>query len=142
MTDDAVVTNADKTPQCIVCATGQYPKWSIGKKLCETHDICVTCGVKRKELKETPWADRRGAFQCQPCEKAERKARIKTRKAAGFEHDYTDEVVCPHCGYEHGDSWEMCEGERECPECEKSFEMEREVSVSYTTSKIKDKPHE
>jgi DNA-directed RNA polymerase subunit RPC12/RpoP len=50
--------------------------------------------------------------------------------------DYTGEVVCPWCGYEHGDSWEMTEGETECGECGRKFEMTRDVSVSYCTSRI------
>jgi len=134
--------NNETAPKCVVCSTGKYPDFGFGKNLCEIHNVCVTCGIKRAQLKETPWAIRTGAFQCQPCEKAERKVRIKARKAEGFDYEYTDEVVCPHCGYEYGDSWEMRDGEHECPECEKSFDLVREVSVSYTTSKIEDKPHD
>lgn len=35
---------------------------------------------------------------------------------------YTDEVVCPHCGYEYSDSWEFSDyEEEECCECGESF---------------------
>jgi len=42
---------------------------------------------------------------------------------------YTDEIVCPHCGYEFSDSWEnfqyndeYIEG-IECEKCEKEFNI-------------------
>ena len=49
--------------------------------------------------------------------------------------DYTDEVTCPHCGYKCSDSWEMSVGVHECGDCGREFEMERDVSVSYSTTK-------
>ncbi len=124
---------------CSVCSTGSYSLFSLGHKLCETHDVCITCGIKRAGLGYAPWGVRFGAFQCRPCEKAQRKSEIKKRVSAGFDHEYTDEVVCPHCGYVHGDSWEMRDGETDCPDCEKSFTMERNVSVTYSTEKLKAK---
>ncbi len=37
-------------------------------------------------------------------------------------HEYTDEIICPHCGEEMMDSWEYSEdGEDECWECGKKF---------------------
>ena len=54
-----------------------------------------------------------------------------------IDHDYTDEVVCPHCGYEFGDSWELGDGgELECDECGKEFEFYRHVEVTYCTYQI------
>lgn len=50
-------------------------------------------------------------------------------------HKYTAEVVCPWCGYVHGDSWEMGEGKQECHFCNQKFEMERDVTVHYNTSR-------
>ena len=59
---------------------------------------------------------------------------------------YTDEVVCPHCGLEHGDSWELGlrsgdNGEQKhtgymrCQndDCGKEFTWEREIEAHYTT---------
>ena len=52
--------------------------------------------------------------------------------------------VCPHCGYEHDDSWEWnfgpglegtAEG-RSCYRCDGEFDCERVVDVSYTTKAI------
>ena len=53
----------------------------------------------------------------------------------------TDEVVCPHCGYVDGDSWEWFrdgpeEREIECPQCGKVFLAEAEYEVSYTSREI------
>ena len=55
-----------------------------------------------------------------------------------IEHKYTDEIVCPFCGYEHGDSWERRddEGIIECDGCKKPFLFSRDVSVSYSTEQI------
>ena len=54
-----------------------------------------------------------------------------------IDHDYTNEVVCPHCGYEHHDSWEFPDGgEYDCANCGEPFLVERIVDVTYCTSKL------
>lgn len=121
---------------CVVCETGNYKDYNFGNGLCEQHNVCILCGIKRKELGCPPWGVRYGAFQCQPCEKIERAARVSSRIKEGFSHDCEDEVICPNCGYEYGDSWEMREGKHDCPECEKSFELEAETSRTYSTKKL------
>lgn len=57
--------------------------------------------------------------------------------AEKIECEYTNEIVCPWCGYEYSDSWEFHEDreDMECPECEKMFNMNRTVTVSYTTER-------
>jgi DNA-directed RNA polymerase subunit RPC12/RpoP len=62
-----------------------------------------------------------------------------TRKQPEWhEHNVTHEIVCPHCGYEHGDSWEQSSdsGEFECNECEVTFFFERHTDVTYNTSPL------
>lgn len=55
-----------------------------------------------------------------------------------IDHEYTDEIVCPWCGYEYSDSWECSEyGEEECPDCYNPFSYNRDVSVSYSTTREK-----
>lgn len=60
-----------------------------------------------------------------------------------IDHDYTDEIVCPYCGYEFGDSWE-CGGNEEdiglldCRDCNKEFDATRNIRVSYSTQKTDD----
>ena len=48
-----------------------------------------------------------------------------------------DEITCPWCGYEFGDSWEYDDGDdaAECPECGKLFEYTREIEVTYTSKR-------
>ena len=50
---------------------------------------------------------------------------------------YTSNIICPHCGYEDQDSWEMTKdsGEVNCSRCDKEFFVERDVTVTYSTSK-------
>ena len=53
----------------------------------------------------------------------------------------TANAVCPHCGYEDHDSWEIgCadDGDYEatCNSCGEDFSMSRTISVSYTTTKL------
>ena len=59
-----------------------------------------------------------------------------------IDHEYTDEIVCPYCGLEHGDSWEVSPdnndiGLIECEddECGKSFYATRNIEVTYSTQK-------
>lgn len=49
----------------------------------------------------------------------------------------TNEIVCPHCGYEHRDSWELerDDGDTECHSCEKPFQYSRLTSVTYSSNK-------
>ena len=53
-----------------------------------------------------------------------------------IEHEGTNEIVCPWCGYEALDSWEMSDsGDTTCAECKKGFMYAREVAVTYITAK-------
>jgi DNA-directed RNA polymerase subunit RPC12/RpoP len=55
-----------------------------------------------------------------------------------IDHNFTKEVVCPHCGWKLRDSWELDDsGYLECEECEKEFFFERDITVRYCTGKIK-----
>jgi transcription elongation factor Elf1 len=54
--------------------------------------------------------------------------------------DYTDNIICPYCGWEDVDSWENEPGEEDiglmsCGRCEKEFYAERYISTSYSTKK-------
>ena len=50
------------------------------------------------------------------------------------------EITCPHCGYEHGDSWEIREEDGidtcENRECKKKFKWQRVVDVTYDTQAL------
>lgn len=51
--------------------------------------------------------------------------------------EYTDEIVCPHCGHEFRDSFEYPEyvEEIECYQCEGKFSMNRNITITYCTEK-------
>ena len=58
-----------------------------------------------------------------------------------MKHRDEGNIKCPHCNYEDKDSWEFegNEGEESrvnCKSCEKEFYVERNVTVTYSTSKI------
>ena len=55
----------------------------------------------------------------------------------------TYQITCPYCGYKNLDSWEehMDDGDVEtqiCGRCDKDFECSCDVSVTYSTDKIKE----
>lgn len=57
---------------------------------------------------------------------------------ADIDHEYTDEVVCPHCGYKHQDSYEFFIHNDECSDtnchsCNKPFTAIRHVNIYYST---------
>ncbi len=58
-----------------------------------------------------------------------------------IEHEMTDEVVCPHCGHVHEDSWErkLSDGEQESEQCDKcgmKFIIVASVTIHYTTAPL------
>jgi hypothetical protein len=54
-----------------------------------------------------------------------------------IDHEVTDEIVCPYCGYVFSDSWEHNSSElMECRECSKYFGLSVSHSTAYTTSKM------
>ena len=55
-------------------------------------------------------------------------------------HKYQPELVCPHCGHKHSDSWDLSadDGTYECESCEEEFTYERIVTIEYSTSKNSD----
>lgn len=50
----------------------------------------------------------------------------------------THDPVCPYCGTEQSDFWEVSgeDGEYECGECERTFMWSRYVEVTYSTKPI------
>ncbi|MFA5766509.1 MAG: hypothetical protein WC919_01120 [Candidatus Paceibacterota bacterium] len=62
---------------------------------------------------------------------------------AEIDHEFTREIVCPYCGYVHSESYDFGNGgeedsETECGRCDRKFNWSRMISVSYSTSKIKE----
>ena len=54
-----------------------------------------------------------------------------------IDHEFTDTVVCPYCGYKFSDCFEWSDdGREECEECYKEFTFDRNVTIDYSTSRI------
>ncbi len=49
---------------------------------------------------------------------------------------YADDIICPWCGHHHKEPTEYSEGEMGCEECEKPFEIFRNIEVKYPTYKV------
>lgn len=58
--------------------------------------------------------------------------RLKADKVLDeIDHRYTDQLICPYCGYEFTESWELGEdGEVDC-DCGKRFSFYSETRVNY-----------
>ena len=56
-------------------------------------------------------------------------------KPEDYECRNQSELVCPYCGYEHHDSWEIGDDQdsSECNECGKKFGFEQEVTRTFST---------
>ena len=55
-----------------------------------------------------------------------------------MEHINERNIKCPYCDWEDNDSWEFTEdsGTHTCGSCEKDFNVERDIEVTYNTSRI------
>jgi DNA-directed RNA polymerase subunit RPC12/RpoP len=54
-----------------------------------------------------------------------------------IEHEFTKNVVCPYCGFENKDSWELEDwsDNYECPNCEEKFSFTRYVETYYSSKR-------
>lgn len=102
----------------------------------EIKETCVDCGKDRIQITETPRYHPNG-FLCKPCRIVRVNKQIKDFQESGDETNYTDNLKCPHCGDENNDSWEIQpdSGDHVCGNCDGEFFYEREISVTYTTTK-------
>lgn len=57
----------------------------------------------------------------------------------GEEKEYTDNVICPYCGYEEKDSWELADEseDHECEQCGAIFGYTRDITDEYNSSPVK-----
>ena len=108
---------------CRICGKNTTPPEIFH---CAEHYRCEDCGTREK-LCTYP-----EAVLCQPC-----KDKRVSKRIAEFDGDHAemDEVVCPHCGYTHSDSQEFTSGRWECHDCGRSFDLDVNYTVTYTTSK-------
>lgn len=126
---------------CPVCL-GVEHNVHTGYFICEEHNVCVSCGVKSKDLPKG--VTRLGAipgFRCSTCQdKIDYKRKIEVlEKFESEEHDdwdfmYNDKMLCPHCGSEQDvtDTYESTD-EIECSVCGGYYDVEIEYTPSYST---------
>lgn len=71
-----------------------------------------------------------------------------TPSVSEIDHEDTPNAVCPKCGYEDHDSWELhLEGdgdsaEVDCPRCEEPYRVTMCLTVTYSTEAIEETPHD
>ena len=104
---------------------------------CEQHDRCRDCNTNRKDITETPWGGVKG-WQCQPCYR-DQMSDIREeafRKLDGEEPDcdYTDNIICPHCGSEIYDDDFHEDTDAECNICEGELSIEVSHSRVFITT--------
>lgn len=59
-----------------------------------------------------------------------------------IDYEYTNNIICPFCGHEDKDSWEVeLDNEEtllfECGDCEKEFYATKSVTIDYSTEKAR-----
>lgn len=108
---------------CDICGKTSDRCW----KRCAEHYRCDDCGTR-----ESLCTYCEGVL-CDVCHRARVEKRI-----ADFNESthYTEQIVCPHCGYKVGDSWEVSEGRQQCEDCQNEYDVERIVDVTYSTTKL------
>lgn len=125
--------------KCYVCE-GTKPE-SIFSHRCEKHDVCISCGINRKDLDEAPWATI-GGFICKRCEENRINDKIEKfqKDNEGEDEFFDDVIICPYCGEKHEadgeDSAFYSDGDHKfrCADCQNEFDVNTYVSFSYTTS--------
>jgi hypothetical protein len=112
---------------CKICGKPSTHIWR-----CDAHYKCDDCGSEQS-LCFHSLAGAFGGLLCDDCHGKRVQKRI-----AKFKGKTTgaDKVICPHCGYDHRDPWEMGEGEHGCHDCGNLFELSTETYRTYSTRKL------
>lgn len=105
---------------------------------CEKHDVCSICSIPRKKVKgNSVWGGSKG-WICKPCHEAKA---LEVRcmafaKLGGEEPDcnYTDEIICPHCGSKLSNDDMHEDQDIECHVCEGEISLEVGHTAYYSTS--------
>ena len=107
---------------CRICdgKTGRNP-WR-----CDDHYRCDDCRTRDGLCTYTE------GVLCDPCHNIRVEKRIA--KFAG-DTDYTSEIICPWCGYVHSDCFEWDDGENECHDCGRKFDVTRNAEITYSTER-------
>ena len=93
---------------------------------CNEHYHCDDCGTLESLCFYTE------GLLCDPCHTKRVQGRMASFKG---DTSYASEATCPWCGYEHGDSWELENGIYECGDCGNSYEVTRNMEITFSTTK-------
>ena len=79
-----------------------------------------------------------GFYHRDSCWEEEKQELIKQYKWHEHKTSLEHEMICPYCGYEQRDSWEIPgdDGTVECGRCEKEFDFTRNVEVTFSTTPL------
>ena len=74
---------------------------------------------------------------CHDCREIEIVAQIAAYQETEPDTVYTNNITCPHCGYEDEDSLEHGDSDDEmnCGHCGREFAMQRHIEITYSTRK-------
>lgn len=104
---------------------------------CDKHNVCVCCGISRKDIEGSVWGGING-WTCNPCHEAEKMERRRAafEKLNGEEPDttYMDSIICPHCGSEAGSEGVHEPQSMECYVCEGEFYVEVNWTPDFSTT--------
>ena len=66
------------------------------------------------------------------------------KKIEDYEHQYTQDIVCPYCGAATDDTDNRCddnmEGKEICEECGNEYSFEADIEVTWITAKLNPLP--
>ena len=98
-----------------------------------TLPTCTKCGAPARKRTFSKYAKDLEITKCPACAN-------KRHALWEWEHEQLleDNIICPYCGWEDIDSWEYADGlihEIDCPECGRTFNLDVEVEVKYTTTR-------
>jgi len=79
-----------------------------------------------------------GFYHRYSCWEEEKQELIKQYEWHEDKTSVEEEMICPYCGYEQMNSWEIPgdDGTVECGRCEKEFDFTRNVEVTFSTTPI------
>jgi len=118
-----------KENKCFIC--GVKTEGFFGWR-CDEHKKCDTCGTKEHLIMGSK------KCICKNCREKELDQKIEECKKNPPDTDYTREIICPHCAYEFGDSWEYNDDngdDIDCLECGNNFELTVDFDITYCTYK-------
>ena len=127
---------------CPICLGIERKHYRNDYHICDDHDVCESCGVKRNEIKATVYGTRNG-WNCKKCnDRLDRDLKIKVLSEFDVDdEDYdiwdferNDNILCPHCNseIESTDNYNSSDNE-ECPFCGGFYELQVDYNPSYTT---------